>query len=568
MPSTYSPDLRIELMANGGNSGTWGTITNTNLGTVLEDSISGLANVVVTDTSNSPSRQALTVQDGSADQARCAVVSLTTTAARNMYVFVPPVTKTYVFVNESAYIATIYASTVAGNTTAAGTGVEIPSGGSVLLRCTGANIVEQLNTIAGNLTVKGTFTSVGSPTIDANLNVTGSTFLGSSQTATISVTSPTIITVASSPETNSAVAFSTTGTLPTGITAGTTYYVSKIDDTTFFISTSSTLSPLVNVSAAGSGVHTVSTVSLGVTSPSGANNTQLATTGFVNTAITNALTTIPVNLTNWSIAETSATQTATMTIASPAVVTVAAAPANGTAVSYSTTGALPTGITANAAYYVYNRSGTTYNLSTTSGIAQVATITAGASFIGSISGTTLTVTSVSGGLIGVGQVISGTGITAGTSITALGTGAGNVGSYTVSASQTVASTNITAVATPGVITVPSAPSNGDQVVFSTSGTLPTGITAGTAYYVVNRTSTTFQISATSGGTAINTSGFAQTGTHTATSYTLVNTSGSQSGVQTETTSKIFFKYKTQNRMSIDLGGNAIMTGNVTAYGTP
>jgi hypothetical protein len=217
---------------------------------------------------------------------------------------------------------------------------------------------------------------------------------------------------------------------------------------------------------------------------------------------------------------------------------------------------------------VYNRSGTTYNLSTTSGIAQVATITAGASFIGSISGTTLTVTSVSGGLVGVGQVISGTGITAGTSITALGTGAGNVGSYTVSASQTVASTNITAVATPGVITVPTAPSNGDQVVFSTSGTLPTGITAGTAYYVVNRTSTTFQISATSGGTAINTSGFAQTGTHTATSYTLVNTSGSQSGVQTETTSKIFFKYKTQNRMSLDLGGNAIMIGNVTAYGTP
>ena len=568
MPSTYSPDLRIELMANGGNSGTWGTITNTNLGTVLEDSISGLASVVVTDTSNTPSRQALTVQDGAADQARCAVVSLTTTAARNMYVYVPPVTKTYVFVNDSAYVATIYASTVAGNTTAAGLGVEIPAGGSVLLRCDGTDILEQLNTIAGDLTVKGTFTSVGSPTIDANLNVTGSTFLGSSQTASISVTSPTIITVAASPETNSAVTFSTTGTLPTGITAGTTYYVSKITDTTFFISTSSTLTPLVNVTLAGSGVHTVSTVSLGITSPAGANNTQLATTSFVNTSITNALTTIPVSLTNWSIEETYATQTATMTIASPAVVTVATAPANGTAVSYSTTGALPTGITANAAYYVYNRSSTTYNLSTTSGVAQVATITAGATFTGSISGTTLTVTAVTGGVIGIGQVISGTGVTAGTSITALGTGAGNVGTYTVSASQSVSSTTITAVATPGVITVSSAPSNGDQVIFSTTGTLPTGITAGTAYYVVNRTSTTFQISATSGGSAINTSGYAQTGTHTATSYTLVNTSGSQSGVQTETTSKIYFKYKTQDRMSLDLGGNAIMIGNVTAYGTP
>jgi hypothetical protein len=249
-------------------------------------------------------------------------------------------------------------------------------------------------------------------------------------------------------------------------------------------------------------------------------------------------------------------------------VTVTTAPANNTAVSFSTTGALPTGITANAPYYVYNRTSTTYNLSTTAGVAQTATITAGATFTGSISGTTLTVTAVTGGVINVGQVISGTGITGGTSITALGTGAGGLGTYTVSVSQTVASTTITAVATPGVITVATAPANNDQVVFSTTGTLPTGITAGTAYYVVNRTSTTFQISATSGGTAINTSGFSQTGTHTATSYTLVNTSGTQSGVQTETTSKLNFKYKTLSRMSIDLGGNAIFTGNVTAFGTP
>ena len=124
------------------------------------------------------------------------------------------------------------------------------------------------------------------------------------------------------------------------------------------------------------------------------------------------------------------------------------------------------------------------------------------------------------------------------------------------------------MATPAIITVPSAPSNGDQVVFSTTGSLPTGLTAGTAYYVVNRTSTTFQVALTPGGVGINTSGVSQSGTHTATSYTLVNTSGSQSGVQTETSSKLYFKYKTQNRMSVDLGGNAIFVGNVTAYGTP
>jgi hypothetical protein len=64
-------------------------------------------------------------------------------------------------------------------------------------------------------------------------------------------------------------------------------------------------------------------------------------------------------------------------------------------------------------------------------------------FTGSISGTTLTVTAVTSGSIGIGSVISGTGVTAGTSITGLISGTGGVGTYTVSASQTVASTTIT-----------------------------------------------------------------------------------------------------------------------------
>lgn len=69
---------------------------------------------------------------------------------------------------------------------------------------------------------------------------------------------------------------------------------------------------------------------------------------------------------------------------------------------------------------------------------------AGATVTGSISGTTLTVTAVSSGSLCVGQVLSGTGITAGTQITGLGTGTGGTGTYTVSASQTVSSTTVTA----------------------------------------------------------------------------------------------------------------------------
>lgn len=70
--------------------------------------------------------------------------------------------------------------------------------------------------------------------------------------------------------------------------------------------------------------------------------------------------------------------------------------------------------------------------------------TSGAYFTGSISGTTLTVSVVTNGTLAVGQRISGAGITDGTYITALISGTGGIGTYTVSASQTVASTTISA----------------------------------------------------------------------------------------------------------------------------
>ncbi|HET8704742.1 MAG TPA: hypothetical protein VFM46_00460, partial [Pseudomonadales bacterium] len=61
-------------------------------------------------------------------------------------------------------------------------------------------------------------------------------------------------------------------------------------------------------------------------------------------------------------------------------------------------------------------------------------------FVGSISGTTLTVTQVNSGHLAIGMPITGSGVTASTSITALGTGTGGVGTYTVNNTQVVVST--------------------------------------------------------------------------------------------------------------------------------
>jgi len=65
-------------------------------------------------------------------------------------------------------------------------------------------------------------------------------------------------------------------------------------------------------------------------------------------------------------------------------------------------------------------------------------------YIGTIASTVLTVTSVNSGIVCIGQTISGTNVTAGTKITAYGTGTGATGTYTVSISKTVDSTTFTA----------------------------------------------------------------------------------------------------------------------------
>lgn len=140
MPSTYSPNLRIELIATGEQSGTWGTTTNTNLGTLIEDAVAGYVSVSITSAD-----QALTANNGSADQSRNMTINLTTTTTANFNVYVPPAEKFYVVRNSSAYTATVYCSTVLGNTTAAGTGLAIPAGRETILFTDGTNVVHALD---------------------------------------------------------------------------------------------------------------------------------------------------------------------------------------------------------------------------------------------------------------------------------------------------------------------------------------------------------------------------------------------------------------------------------------
>lgn len=70
------------------------------------------------------------------------------------------------------------------------------------------------------------------------------------------------------------------------------------------------------------------------------------------------------------------------------------------------------------------------------------------------------------------------------------------------------------IASPGVVTLNAhGLPNGAPVFLTTTGALPTGLAANTILYVVNATTNTFQLAATSGGAAINTTG-SQSGVHT------------------------------------------------------
>jgi hypothetical protein len=177
MASTFSPDLRIELIGAGDQAGTWGTTTNTNLGTLIEDAISGYVTVSVTS-----ANQAFTALDGAADQARNATIALTTTTGANFAIYAPPASKQYVIYNTTAYTATVYNSTVLGNTTAAGLGVAVAAGTKVAMFSNGTNF----------RSVDAASFSGVLPVVNGGTGITTSTGTGS----VVLSTSPTLVTPA------------------------------------------------------------------------------------------------------------------------------------------------------------------------------------------------------------------------------------------------------------------------------------------------------------------------------------------------------------------------------------
>ena len=153
MSSTYSSNLRVELIGSGDQAGTWGTTTDNNFAYIFDSAIAGYQAVTVTSTA-----QALTYVNGptstaNLNQSVYAILKFNSASAATA-IYAPPVSKTYIIWNNSGFTITIYNSTVIGNTTAAGTGVAILNGNKVMVWSDGTNFYEvQAQNLTGTLAI-------------------------------------------------------------------------------------------------------------------------------------------------------------------------------------------------------------------------------------------------------------------------------------------------------------------------------------------------------------------------------------------------------------------------------
>tara|TARA_R110000868_G_scaffold45365_2_gene150519 strand:- start:3821 stop:5206 length:1386 start_codon:yes stop_codon:yes gene_type:complete len=445
MASTYSTSLRIQLIGTGDQSGVWGTSTNTNLGTLIEQAITGVQSITL-----SGSTYTLTSFNGILDQARNAALSFTGALSANCTVIAPAANKVYIVQNATSGGQTVTMSVGSGST------VVVPNGQTYIVYTDGSNFYSASNYTSSNVaitggTIDGTVIGGTTPSNGFFYDLTAyntANFGVSNAPRTVSFTSasPTIVTMAvgTRPITNAQVTFTSTINLPSGITAGVIYYVVPINSTQFNLSSTSGGAADVNTSSTGSG-----TISM-VTNSSVTFNTSTAN--------------IPNNL------------------------------------IFSGTGAitLPTGSTA-------QQPG-----SSNSGMIRFNSTTN--SFEGYANGSWSALGATNTTNLGLWQNIQLISVTQ-----TISSGYSAMSSGPITLSPPIAPQTVTiTIASPGVFTVPTtALPAGTSLILTTTGSLPTGLTSGVTYYVINPSGLTFQLSTSSTGSPITTTG-SQSGVHTAT----------------------------------------------------
>jgi hypothetical protein len=142
MSSTYSTNLALELPGTGEQAGNWGATNNLNIGTLLEQAISGYVTQAITDGADT----VITIPNGASGVARNMFIECTgsLSAARNL--IVPANKKLYFIYNNTTggYAVTVK---VSGQT-----GISVANGTKVVLVCNGTDII---NATSYAITISG-----------------------------------------------------------------------------------------------------------------------------------------------------------------------------------------------------------------------------------------------------------------------------------------------------------------------------------------------------------------------------------------------------------------------------
>jgi hypothetical protein len=256
MASTYSPNLALELIGTGDQAGTWGNTTNTNLGTLLEQAISGY----VTQAVSTGTDTTITIPNGATGVARNMYIELTGTGGTDTNLIVPANKKLYFIFNNTSGAVTVK---VTGQT-----GVSVPAGKKMVLVSNGTDVVNGLNYIADfgtnsftvtNLTAtSGTVTTLTSTSANittltgTSANIT--TLTGTSMnvtTATHASASITTLTGTSATVTNILDGLGAVRNVPASSSKNAAYTLEVGDNGTFILTTSGTITVPNNTFAAG-----------------------------------------------------------------------------------------------------------------------------------------------------------------------------------------------------------------------------------------------------------------------------------------------------------------------------
>jgi hypothetical protein len=182
MATTYSTSLKIALIGDGEQAGIWGQTTNTNLGTLLEQAITGVQSIVMID-----ANYTLTNFNGVSNEARNPVLVVTGTNNAVRDIIAPLVNKQYLIYNNTTGGFAIRIRGASGFT------VSIPNGATLPVYCDGTNFYSaELSTTTGNFVINGNATVTGNVTTNQNVSV-GKTLSGtysqSGTAVTVTITS-------------------------------------------------------------------------------------------------------------------------------------------------------------------------------------------------------------------------------------------------------------------------------------------------------------------------------------------------------------------------------------------